>query len=422
MSLEGNLSTRRVPSSSSKGSTVNSISEPTRTGLARVCADPALILGDRVGLVTNYTGVTAGLESGVTALLRAGVALTTVFSPEHGLRGTTQAGESEPGGVDPDSGLPIVDTYRHDGAALDELVTASNVDTLLYDLQDIGTRFYTYVWTMYDLLASAARTGVRFVVLDRPNPIGGLAAEGPLLDTGAASFVGRAPIPIRHGLTVGELARHLNARCIPAESGRAAALDVIGLHGWQRRQFGDRTGVPWVMPSVNMPTLDSALAYPGTGLFEGTNLSEGRGTTRPFELIGAPYVDARWAAELNRQRLPGVRFRDVHFAPTFHKYAGETVRGVQLHVDDRRVFKPVNTALTMLHVLRTLYPDDFGWRARAADAGAEHSGPRHAIDLLWGSDSLRCTLDEGRDPRPLLDAAGIEDPRDWVDADALLYD
>ncbi|MGH8793607.1 MAG: exo-beta-N-acetylmuramidase NamZ family protein [Stackebrandtia sp.] len=401
---------------------MNQPAAPTRTGAERVRADPSLVGGDRIGLVTNYTGVLPDLRTTVASLREAGVALTALFGPEHGLRGTTQAGKSEPDDLDGESGLPLFDTYRHSGADLDALVASSGVDTLLYDLQDIGTRFYTYVWTMYDLLASAARTGVRFVVLDRPNPIGGLAAEGPLLDVAAASFVGRASIPIRHGLTVGELARHFNAEAIPAEAGRPAELDVVGLTGWRRSHFADQTGLPWVMPSVNMPTLDSALAYSGTGLFEGTNLSEGRGTTRPFELIGAPYVDARLARKLNEQRLPGVRFRDVSFAPTFHKYAGRTVRGVQLHVHDREAFAPVSTTLAMLYSLRVLYPDDFAWRDRAADAGAEHSGPRHAVDLLWGGDSLRLGLDARRDPAELLEAAGVSCPADWVGADALLYD
>ena len=394
----------------------------TRTGAERLCADPSRAGdGRRLGLVTNYTGVMPDLRPNVEALRAAGVPVVALFGPEHGLRGTTQAGESEPDSRDPVSGLPVHDTYKKTGAALDALVEAAGVDALLYDLQDIGTRFYTYVWTMFDLLASAARLGLPFVVLDRPNPLGGLVAEGPLLDPAYASFVGRAPVPLRHGLTAGELARVLNAIAARADAGRPADLGVVTMAGWRRSAFADQTGLPWVMPSVNMPTLDSALAYPGTGLFEGTNLSEGRGTTRPFELIGAPYVDGRWAVALDALALPGVRFRDVWFTPTFHKYAGEPVRGVQLHVVDRSSFAPVRTALAMLHTLRTLYPEQFGWRT--ATTGAE-GNPRYFVDLLWGSDSLRHTVDAGDDPAKLLVLAGSDQPvppESWSGADALLY-
>ncbi|MEQ7010799.1 DUF1343 domain-containing protein [Actinopolymorpha sp. B17G11] len=395
----------------------------TRTGAERLSADPTLAgPGRRLGLVTNYTGVMPDLSSDAAALLASGVPLVALFGPEHGLRGTAQAGDSEPDTHDPVSGLPLHDTYRSSGRGLDAVVAAAEVDTLLFDLQDIGTRFYTYVWTMYDLLASSARLGVRFVVLDRPNPVSGLAAEGPLLDRAYGSFVGRAPIPVRHGLTAGELARHLNATAIPTEVGQPADLSVVTMEGWHRSLHADETGLPWVMPSVNIPTLDSALAYPGTGLFEGTNLSEGRGTTRPFELIGAPYVDGRWAATLNDSALSGVRFREAWFTPTFHKYAGQPVRGVQLHVTDRTTFAPVRTALAMLHTLRTLYPCEFGWRTTAAGAGG--TGHRHFIDLLWGSGSLRQSVDAGKDPTPLLALAGSDSPQHpaaWAGEEVLLY-
>jgi uncharacterized protein YbbC (DUF1343 family) len=394
------------------------VNQPTRTGAERLCHDPGLIDGQRIGLITNYTGVMRDLQPNVSALLTAGIRLSTLFGPEHGLGGTAQAGESESATTDPDSGLPLHDTYRRSGAALDELVQRSGVDTLVFDLQDIGTRFYTYIWTMYDLLVTAARLRIPFVVLDRPNPVSGLLAEGPLLARRYASFVGRREIPIRHGLTVGELARRFNAADVAADAGRPADLQVVTMTGWMRSQYFDDTGLPWVMPSVNIPTLDSALVYPGTGLFEGTNLSEGRGTTRPFELIGAPYVDGQWAAALNERKLPGVRFRHVRFSPIFHKHAGEALNGVQVHITDRQAFAPVRTGVAMLHTLRELYPDEFGWRAGPG------SNDRHFIDLLWGDDTLRRALDAGEDPEALLELSGSREPAspaDWADAETLLY-
>lgn len=372
-----------------------------RTGAQRLAERPGLVEGGRIGLVTNHTGIMPDLSSTVVGLRAAGVPLAALFSPEHGLRGSVQAGRSEPDTVDAASGLPLYDTYRREGAELDELVAGSTVDALAFDLADIGTRFYTYVWTMYDLIASCRRLGLPFVVLDRPNPIGGAVAEGPPLDPAFASFVGRAPIPVRHGLTAGELGRWFDP-----------AVRVVTVEGWRRDEWFDGTGQPWVLPSVNMPTPDSALVYPGTGLFEGTNLSEGRGTTRPFEIVGAPYVDGRWAGELNGLGLPGVRFRDLWFSPTFHKHAGEPLRGVQVHVTDREAFRPVLTAVTMLHALRTLYPEDFGWRAPA--------GGRYHLDLLWGSDTLRRRLDAADDPRPLV--GDPVPPASWAGAGSLLYD
>jgi uncharacterized protein YbbC (DUF1343 family) len=396
------------------------MTQRTRTGVERLCADPTLISAQKVGLVTNYTGVMPDLSRNVDALLAADIPLTALFGPEHGLRGTVQAGESEDDRVDTISGLPLFDTYRHNDKALDALITESGVDALMFDIQDIGARFYTYIWTMHDLMISAARLGVGFVVADRPNPTTGLRAEGPLLDQAFASFVGRTAIPARHGLTVGELARYLNATAIPLKAGRPADLQVIAMIGWRRDLYADQTGQPWVMPSVNIPTLETALVYPGTGLFEGTNLSEGRGTTRPFELIGAPYVDDRWTATLRDRKLPGVAFRNVSFAPTFHKHAGSTINGVQVHITDRDTFAPVRTGIVMLQTLHDLYPDDFGWRP------PDPSGTRpNFVDLLWGNDALRTAIDAGADPLPLLELAGSSEPispASWAGADVLLYD
>jgi uncharacterized protein YbbC (DUF1343 family) len=361
-----------------------------RIGAERLVAQPSLAGDGRLGLITNFTGVLPDLRPTSVGLLDAGLRLTALFGPEHGLRGTAQAGQSEAEGVDPDTGLPVFDTYRRQGRELDDLF--SGVDLLVFDIQDIGTRFYTYIWTMHDCQQAAARLGKPFIVLDRPNPLGGVRIEGPLLQPGFESFVGRAPIPLRHGLTVGELARQLG----PAT--------VVELEGWTREAAG--TGVSWVPPSPNMPTLDTAVVYPGTGLFEGTNLSEGRGTTRPFETIGAPYVDDRWLPALRSYELPGVIFRRTWFEPVFSKYAGQAVSGVQLHVIDRSVFEPVRTALVMLRTLNELYPDDFGLLP--------------SLDKLWGSDSLRKVLEAGDDPLALLPAATT--PEGWVRPGVLLYE
>ncbi|MBL1087329.1 DUF1343 domain-containing protein [Streptomyces actinomycinicus] len=387
------------------------------TGIARLHASPGLAGPGRLGLVTNHTGVLPDLRPAAPALLEAGARLVALFGPEHGLHGTGQAGESEAARADPATGLPVHDTYRISGERLDKLLIDSGVDALVYDLQDIGARFYTYVWTMFDLMASAARTGVRFVVADRPNPLGGLVSEGPLLDPAWASFVGRAPIPVRHGLTCGELARHLNSTAVPHVADTPAELTVVEAVGWRRAMDAHATGLPWVAPSPNIPTPATAAVYPGTCLFEGTDLSEGRGTTQPFEIVGAPYIDARFVPALTELALPGVHFRDLRYVPTFHKHAGRPLRGVQLHVTDRTAFAPVRTAVAMLATLRRLYPDDFAWHT--GDGGAEGTGHRHFIDLLWGSDRLRRTLDAGDDPLPLC--APPAPPGRWAGDDVLLY-
>ncbi|WP_188186803.1 exo-beta-N-acetylmuramidase NamZ family protein [Nonomuraea sp. SYSU D8015] len=357
-------------------------------GAERLAADPALAGGTRLGLITNSTGVLTDLTPTPDALLAAGAPLTAMFGPEHGLRGTAQADGGEGDVVDERTGLPVYDTYRLEGEALDRVVSAAGVDTLVFDIADVGARFYTYVWTMYDLMESAARLGLRFVVLDRPNPLGGTVTEGPPLDPAFASFVGRFPLPVRHGRTAGELALLF---------GFDLDLTVIQMEGWRRGMTYAETGLPWVMPSPNMPTPDTALVYPGTALFEGTDFSEGRGTTRPFELIGAPYADARFAPALNALGLPGVRFREVWFTPAFHKHAGVPVRGVQLHVHDPEAFRPVLTGLSMLHVARTLYPDDL----RLLEG----------LDRLWGSDALTLRLKAGQDPRDLCPPPGRPEGR-----------
>ncbi|MFE0682188.1 exo-beta-N-acetylmuramidase NamZ domain-containing protein [Streptomyces sp. NPDC058961] len=353
---------------------------PTRTGFDRLAADGYTPLaGQAIGIVTNPTGVTQDVHH-IVDVLHADprVHLTAVFGPEHGFRGTAQAGGSEGRRDDPATGLPVYDTYMKSGRPLADIFTASAVDTVVFDIQDVGARFYTYIWTLYDCMEAAALAGKRFVVLDRPNPATGRAAYGPVLDPAFATFVGRRPIAQAHGMTAAELARLFNAEFL----GGKVRLTTVGMTGWRRTDFYDRTALPWVPPSPNMPTPDTALVYSGTCLFEGTNLSEGRGTTRPFELLGAEGIDGRWAAALEQLALPGVRFREAYFAPTFSKFAGKTIGGVQLHVQERELFDPVRTGIALLVTAKRLW-SGFAWRSD------------HWIDKLTGSTLVRTMIDAG---------------------------
>ncbi|MFF5976297.1 exo-beta-N-acetylmuramidase NamZ domain-containing protein [Streptomyces sp. NPDC012769] len=351
-----------------------------RTGFERLAADGyAVLAGQRVGVVTNPTGITA-LSRHIVDVMHADdrVDLVAVFGPEHGFRGTAQAGGSEGRYDDPATGLPVYDTYLKSGRPLADVFTASGVDTVVFDIQDVGARFYTYIWTLYDCMAAAALAGKRFVVLDRPNPVTGRAALGPVLDKAYATFVGREPIAQAHGMTVAELARLFNGEFLTTP----VPLETVAVTGWRRADFFDATGLPWVPPSPNMPTPDTALVYSGTCLFEGTNLSEGRGTTRPFELLGAEGIDGRWAEAANALELPGVRFREAYFAPTFSKFQGRTVGGVQLMVHDRAAFDPVRTGIALLVTARRTW-SGFAWRAD------------HWIDKLTGSGRVRTLIDAG---------------------------
>ncbi|MFJ2952200.1 exo-beta-N-acetylmuramidase NamZ domain-containing protein [Streptomyces sp. NPDC087226] len=351
-----------------------------RTGFDRLAADGyALLDGQRVGVVTNPTGITREVRH-IVDVMHADdrVALTAVFGPEHGFRGTAQAGGSEGRYDDPATGLPVYDTYLKSGQALADVFTASGVDTVVFDIQDVGARFYTYIWTLFDCMEAAALAGRRFVVLDRPNPVTGRAALGPVLHKEFATFVGRQPISQAHGMTVAELARLFNGEFLTTP----VPLETVTMSGWRRSDFYDASGLPWVPPSPNMPTPETALVYPGTCLFEGTNLSEGRGTTRPFELLGAEGIDGRWAEAANALGLAGVRFREAYFAPTFSKFQGRTVGGVQLHVHDRAAFDPVRTGIGLLISAKRSW-SGFAWR------------PDEWIDRLTGSTRVRTMIDAG---------------------------
>jgi len=355
---------------------------PLRTGFERLAADGyAPLGGQRVGIVTNPTGITRDVRH-IVDVMHADrrVNLVAVFGPEHGFRGTAQAGGSEGRYDDPATGLPVYDTYLKSGQPLADVFTASGVDTVVFDIQDAGARFYTYIWTLYDCMEAAALAGKRFVVLDRPNPVTGREALGPVLHKEFATFVGRQPISQAHGMTVAELARLFNGEFLT----RPVPLETVQMTGWSRSQFYDASGLPWVPPSPNMPTPDTALVYSGTCLFEGTNLSEGRGTTRPFELLGAEGIDGRWADAAGALELPGVHFREAYFAPTFSKFQNTTVGGVQIHVHNRAAYDPVRTGIALLVTARQVW-SDFAWRSD------------NWIDKLTGSTRVRTMIDAGAD-------------------------
>jgi uncharacterized protein YbbC (DUF1343 family) len=347
------------------------------------------ISGQRVGVITNPTGILSDLTHEVDVMHAAPqVDLVAAFGPEHGFRGSAQAGGSEGSHTDPRTGVPVYDLF---GQGVEKIATyfgQAGVDTVLFDIQDVGARFYTYIWTMYTAMKAAALAGKRFMVLDRPNPLGGRAATGPVLRPEYASGVGLQAIAQQHGMTVGELAGLFNAEFLPGEIGRRVELAVIRMRGWRRGLPYERTGLPWVPPSPNMPTVDTAVVYPGLGLFESVNLSEGRGTTRPFEIVGAPYADWRWVDALTGLGLPGVRFREAYFVPTFSKWVNRNCGGVQVYVTDRDSFDPIHTAIAMIVTARRLYPGDFAWRERTAPFW---------IDKLTGSDQVRTAIDAGQD-------------------------
>jgi uncharacterized protein YbbC (DUF1343 family) len=356
-----------------------------RTGFEVLHADDyAAVRGERVGIISNPTGITPDLRHEVDVLHASShVDLVAAFGPEHGFRGSAQAGGSEGSYTDPRTGVPVYDLF---GQGVDKIAGyfgKAGADTLLFDIQDAGARFYTYIWTMYTSMKAAALAGKRFVVLDRPNPLGGAAATGPVLRPEYASGVGLQPIAQQHAMTVGELARLFNAEFLAGE----VDLSVIRTRGWRRGMTYERTGLPWVPPSPNMPTVDTAVVYPGLGLFEAVNLSEGRGTTRPFEIIGAPYADLHWVDALTDLGLPGVRFREAYFVPTFSKWVNENCAGVQVVVTDRDAFDPIRTAIAMIVIARKLYPGDFAWR---------ESAPPYWIDKLTGSDQVRTAIDAGK--------------------------
>lgn len=352
-----------------------------------IAKNTELIEGERIGLVCNQSSVTHDFKHTADELFnRGGISLKALFGPQHGIRGEVQDNMIETAhATDRKTGLPVYSLYSETREPTEEML--KGVDALVFDMQDVGCRVYTFIYTMANCMIAAKKFGKKVLVCDRPNPINGLKIEGNTLSEDFKSFVGQYPIPMRHGMTVGELAglfnEHFNIGC---------ELHVIKMEGWSREMWFDETDAPWVLPSPNMPTTETATVFPGAVYLEGTMLSEGRGTTRPFEIVGAPYVLAtRFAEYLNGFGLPGVYFRECGFQPTFQKHAGEICEGVQIHVLDRDEFKPVITGVAIMKAAIDLYADKFEWKKPPY----EYIYDKLPIDVISGTDSLRLKLEGG---------------------------
>jgi len=368
-------------------------------GSERLLASTALN-GARVGLVSNPASVDRQLRHIADHLaVHQDARLAALFGPQHGFRSDVQDNMIETRHAhDEVRRVPVYSLYSDVREPTAEMLR--DLDLLVIDLQDVGVRIYTYIYTMANCLKAARRHGLTVIVCDRPNPIGGLQVEGPVLVPGFESFVGMYPIPMRHGLTIGEIARLFNE-----EFGIGADLEVIAMEGWRREMYWDDTDLTWIISSPNIPTFDTTTVYPGGVLFEGTNVSEGRGTTRPFELIGAPWVVAeRFAEAMNRRDLPGVYFRPAVFEPTFQKHAGKACAGVQIHARDRRTFRPVEAGVALIEAFRARDPNQFRWK----DPPYEYEYEKMPIDCLAGSSTLRDQIDAGVPARDI--AQGWNEP------------
>jgi uncharacterized protein YbbC (DUF1343 family) len=382
------------------------ISPNVRTGLSELLSGARPDLHNaKLGLIAHPASVSPDLTATVDALRESGFNIHALFGPQHGIKGEKQDNMvASASFADPRLGIPVHSLYGAVRKPTPEML--DGLDAVVFDLQDVGVRVYTFVWTMMLAMAACREAGVRFVVLDRPNPINGMTREGPILRAGFESFVGLQPLPLRHGLTLGEAARLANDRF-----GIGCELDVVPCKGLARSYWFDETGLPFVSPSPNLPTLDSCTVYPGMVLLEGTNLSEGRGTTRPFELFGAPFVDPHeLTLQLDRHALPGVKFRPCHFEPAFQKHAGQLCGGAQLHIVDRAAFRPVEAAVAILHTVRRLAPDEFAWRPPPY----EYEEEKQPIDILWGSKALRAATESDVPPQEIMrqanaDLAGFEE-------------
>ncbi len=374
-----------------------------QTGLARLADEgSALVPLKRIGLLVNATSVDTELRHAIDLLrARSDMQITALFGPEHGVRGDAQDMIGVDGSTDPQTGVPVFSLYGHTEASLSPTPEMlEHVDTIVFDIQDVGSRYYTFVWTMVLAMRACAKAGKSFVVLDRPNPIGGVHVEGGAIAPGYESFVGLVSCPNRHGMTAGEIARwRADVEKLDLE------LAVISMRGWERDMWFEHTGLPWVLPSPNMPTVDTALVYPGMCLVEGTELSEARGTTKPFELSGAPWLDgARIARDMEAMGVPGMKPRPCVYTPTFHKHAFKACGGVQLHVTDAEAFRPYRTGVAFLKACHDQDPARFAWREKAY----EFVDKIPAIDLLCGGDTVRKGIEAGAS----LDDIAARWPRD----------
>ena len=379
---------------------------------------PDLIRGKHVGLITNPTGMDSHLDSIIDRFrAQPGVTLVALYGPEHGVRGNAQAGEYVSFYYDEHFKLPVFSLYgqthkppadmmtnideymrsfdtKHEGKQVASGMMQS-VDVMVFDLQDVGTRVYTYIATMAYAMQAAADAGIPFIVLDRPNPINGAAMEGPILEYPKhSSFIGLYPIPLRHGMTAGELARLFNDKFLT----KKVNLTVVPMENWSRDEWFSETSLPWVLPSPNLPTPESATVYPGQVIIEGTNLSEGRGTTKPFELFGAPWIDGFVLAQkLNELKLPGVKFREVWFTPTFSKFTGKQCGGCQLHVTDREAYQSIKTTLAILSAVKQLYGDKLEFHAEYFDKVLGNSSAREALERGESVDRIVAAFQPGLD-------------------------
>lgn len=356
---------------------------------------PEDLKGSNIGLLVHPASVNKKMEHAVNLFLKSKkFKLTTLFGPQHGIRGETQDNMIEwEGFKDIRTRLPVYSLYGHTRKPEPQML--KDIDALAIDIQDIGSRYYTFIWTMELCMQACLENRKSVVILDRPNPIGGKIIEGPVLDMAYTSFVGQRPLPIRHGMTAGEIAHYLKNEFYPSLD-----LHVIKMQGWKRKMLFDETALPWVMPSPNIPALDTAIVYPGMCLLEGTNLSEGRGTTRPFEIFGAPFIEPdRLVKKLKDFKLAGVIFRPMYFLPTFQKHEGKLCGGAQIHITDRDRFKPFKTGVAILKAVHDIYPKQFKWK----QPPYEYETEKMPIDILAGTDRIRIEIEKGTNPDSMED-------------------